>query len=165
LPVDHLLLSTFALQTQAQHQDSGNALQVSFPGKTWAVAIEAPGFTTEANEMKPEGCQYLLATNKKTGIVLPVTLERDPKGADANTCPDYLRKRIRGMEALGLTDVRYSTAGSMAAVEYVIPEVKGMPVQQKNLIACTAKEDIYVDSSFQNPIQTRARPTAVHDGH
>jgi hypothetical protein len=139
-----LLLPTFAVQTWAQHQDSVNALQVSFPGKTWSVTIDAPGFTIGENEMKPGGHQYLLATNKKTGITLSVTLEQDPKGADANTCPGYLRKRVQAQEAL-LTDVRYSTAGSMAAVEYVVPEVKGMPVQQKNLIACTAKEDVYVD--------------------
>jgi hypothetical protein len=33
----------------------------------------------------------------------------------------------------------------MTILEYTIAEFKGVPVQQRNLFACLAKDDVYVD--------------------
>lgn len=123
------------------------SLEVALAGKAWVVKVNAPGFAVKANETKPDGRQYLLATNGSTGMVLSVTLERAPK-ADAKTCPDFLHKRVAGLSGLGLSDVRYSTVGTLAVAEYLIAGSKEMPLQQKNLVACTAKDDVYVDIHF-----------------
>lgn len=121
------------------------SLQVSLPGKPWAVTVDASGFVVEQDQAKSDGRRYLLANNKSTGMVVSITLERNPKGADASTCPGYLRQRIKSLQGFTLSDVRYSTAANMATVEYLIPEAKGIPVRQKSLVACTAKDDVYVD--------------------
>ncbi len=121
------------------------SVSVSFPGKNWAVEINSPGFTVEVEEMKSDGRQYVLANNSETGVVLSVTLEQSKGGADNSTCPDFLRKRVQSLSQLGVTDVKQSTIGSLAVVEYLLPKPNGIPLQQKNVVACTAKEDIYVD--------------------
>ena len=120
-------------------------LQVAFPGKTWSVVINSPGFVAQVDEMQKNGRQYLMAANDKNGMNLSVSLERSPQGADANTCPEYVRKRVEGLSGLGLQDVRYFTVGGMAAAEFLVPELKGIKLRQKNLVACTAREDVYVD--------------------
>lgn len=129
----------------ARQEQRQETLTVSFPGKPWGVAIDAPGFVVQTEERKPDGREYLLAHDEKTGIVLSVTLEKSAKGADAKTCPDYLQKRLQGLSQLGLTDVKTSEVHSMAVIEYLIPQAGGVPVQQKNLVACAAKDDVYVD--------------------
>ena len=126
-------------------QTPADKLEVAYPGKTWTVVINSSGFVTKVNGMQKNGRQYLLATNDKSGMELSVSLERTSSPADVSTCPAYLRKRVDGLQPLGLQDVKYLTAAGMAAAEYLVPEVKGYKVRQRNLITCTAKEDVYVD--------------------
>jgi tetratricopeptide (TPR) repeat protein len=49
------------------------------------------------------------------------------------------------MSELGIKDVKASEVGSMAVIEYLLPKVQGVPLQQKNFIGCAAKDDIYID--------------------
>jgi hypothetical protein len=129
----------------AQQSGSQASLSVTFPHKAWALEIDSPGFAVESEGPKPDGRQYLLANNSSAGIVLSVTLERSSSGADSSTCPEYLQKRMESVAALGPKDVKTSEVGGMAVVEYLIPGPSGMHLQQKNFVACTAKEDVYVD--------------------
>ncbi len=155
------LFASVAIHAWAQKPPSADAVQISYPGKTWAVIINSPGFTVEENVMKLGGHQYLLANNKKTGITLAINMQQEARTVVADTCTVYLRRRIQGMENQGLKDVRYSTAGSMSTgsmsvVEYLAPVAKGAPAQQKNLIACAAKEDVYVDIHLSKSQYTAA---------
>lgn len=120
-------------------------VSVAFPGKSWAIEIRSPGFIVETEEKKSDGREYFLANNSETGVVLSVTLEQSTGGADSSTCPAYLQKRVQSLSQLGVTDVKRSTIGSLAVIEYLLPKPNGIPLQQKNVVACTAKEDIYVD--------------------
>ncbi len=131
----------------ARSQTDGpvGTLQIAFPGKAWRLEINSPGFTVQAEATKPDGRQYLLAKNDQTGIVLSITLEKDPKGADSKTCPNYLRKQLQSYSSLGLKDVQYSTIGTMDVAEYLIPKYQSIEMKQKNFVGCTAKEDIYAD--------------------
>jgi len=135
-----LIVPIFALA-----QNPVNKLEVAYPGKTWAVVINSSGFVTKVKGMQKDGRQYLFATNDKSGVDISVSLERTTSPADASTCPAFLRKRVEGLQSLGLQDVKYFTAAGMAAAEYLVPEMQGYKLRQKHLIACTAKEDVYVD--------------------
>jgi tetratricopeptide (TPR) repeat protein len=129
----------------AQQDATQATVTISFPHTNWAVEIDSPGFTVETNGPKPDGREYLLANNSKTGIVLSATLEKSPSGADSKTCPNYLQKRVQSLANMDLKDVKASEIGGLAVVEYLIPGPKGVPIQQKNFVACTAKDDVYVD--------------------
>ena len=72
-------------------------------------------------------------------------LEQSKEGADSKTCPAYLKKRVESISQFEVTDVKTSEIDSMSVIEYLIPKANGLPVQQKNLVACAAKDDIYVD--------------------
>src|ERR1700723_102963 len=66
-------LSPAALPQAAQPQEK---LLISYPGKTWAVEIDSPGFVVERNERQPDGRQYFLANDPATGLVLSAALEK-----------------------------------------------------------------------------------------
>ncbi len=130
---------------RSQDAKTKEGVSVSFPGKTWEVKIDSPGFAIETEGLKSDGREYLLANNSKTGIVLSVTLEESKDGADSRTCPEFLRKRAEGLSDLGVTDIKPSEINSMAVIEYLLPKPGGVPLRQKNFVLCTAKEDVYVD--------------------
>ncbi|MGO9440633.1 MAG: tetratricopeptide repeat protein [Terriglobales bacterium] len=140
-----VLFYAIAVQVVAHAQSPVDNLQVVFPGKTWSVVINSPGFVAKVNGMQKDGRQYLMATNDKTGMNLSVSLERSSHTADANSCSGFLRKRVESLSGLGLQDVKYLTVGGMAAAEYLVPEAQGYKLRQNHLVACTAKEDVYVD--------------------
>jgi hypothetical protein len=130
---------------RAQAKNPQDSMSVSFPGKSWELKINSPGFAIESQQRQSDGREYLLANNSKTGVVLSVTLEQSPSGADSKTCPDFLRKRVDAMSQLGVTDVKASQVNSMAVIEYLLPKPQGIPLQQKNFFVCTVRDDVYVD--------------------
>jgi hypothetical protein len=140
-----VLAASIAGGLRAQNAKPQSSLSISFPGKTWALKIDSPDFAIESSGRQPDGREYLLANNSKTGIIASVTLEQSPGGADNKTCPDFLRKRVDSMSQLGPTDVKASEINSMAAIEVLLPKPQGIPLQQKNFFVCAAKDDIYVD--------------------
>src|SRR5580658_1472840 len=85
---------------RSQETRPNESISVSFPGENWEIKIDSPGFAVESVGPKPDGREYLLANNSKTGIVLSVTLEESKDGADSKTCPEFLRKRVDGLSQL-----------------------------------------------------------------
>jgi hypothetical protein len=124
----------------AQNSKSLQSLSVSMPGNSWSLVVDAPGFAVESQGRKPDGREYLLANNAEKNVVLSITLERSPKGADPKTCPDYLHSRAQSLASFGPTNIKYSEIAHMPVLEYFIPQTKGMPVKQQSFVACTAKD-------------------------
>src|ERR1700690_3921449 len=139
------LVLAIHVEAQALDRKHPDSVAVSFPGKAWAVEVDSPGFTSQAPEKRPDGREYLLANNSKTNVELSITLEESTETADNNTCPSYLQQRVQSMSKLGLADIRTSVVNSMAVMEFLIPVVQAIPIQQKNIIACNTNEDIYID--------------------
>jgi len=134
-------------QLSAQGRKPQTALAIAFPDKDWGIEVNAPGFFVKGKGHKPDGRQYLFANNPKTGVILSVMLEQSAKAAEGQTCPDYLQHRLQSLSKLGFkaADAQTSVVNSMDVLEYVIAKAPDMPVQQKNVFACLAKDDIYVD--------------------
>jgi len=130
---------------QAQENKNPKFLRVSLPGKSWALQVDAEGFVVDTDETKPGGRRYLLATNPATKVTLSITLEAVREPPSLEGCRDVFAQRMRGNAKLNPVDVKESQVGGMAVQEYIFPEVKGVPIQQKNFFACFAKDDSYVD--------------------
>jgi tetratricopeptide (TPR) repeat protein len=138
--------SPAALPQATQPQEK---LLVSYPGKTWAVEIDSPGFVVERSERQPDGRQYFLANDPATGLILSAMLEKGKGPADSKTCPDYLRNRVKSLPAgISATEIRSSQIADLAVIEYLIPTAQKIPVRQKNFVACLTNEDVYVDLHF-----------------
>jgi tetratricopeptide (TPR) repeat protein len=121
------------------------SVRVAYPGKSWAVEIDSPGLVVETEERKPDGREYLFAKDPATGLLISVTLEQTKGGADPKSCPDFLQKRLDSLTQMEPQDVKTSEIQQMAALEYLLPRVSGVPLRQKNMFACTAKEDVFID--------------------
>lgn len=141
------LLSFAGTQVVAQGRKSLNSLTVSLADKPWLVQVDSPGFLVKGKGQKPDGRQYLFANNPKTGVILSVMLEQSAKAAEGDPCPDYLQHRLQSVSKLGFaaTDAKTSEINSMDVLEYLIPKAQDVPVQQKNIVACMAKDDVYID--------------------
>src|SRR5260370_31848385 len=68
----------FALLTfvaaHAQDAPASAASDVWLPGKAWALELDGTGFTTKANEIRPDRRRYFLAENTKTLVIVSVFL-------------------------------------------------------------------------------------------
>ncbi len=133
------------LALQAQKGKDTSAIRVTSPGKPWALQVDVQGFTVKADETKPDGRKYLLAENTRTGVTLSITLERVHGSASLEGCREVFRGRNKANAKLNPTDIKESQMGDMAISEFVFVELEGIPLQQKNVFGCLAKEDVYAD--------------------
>jgi hypothetical protein len=141
-----LLVVSFALSVLAQTGPPQEKLLIGYPGKSWGLQINSPGFTVDLSQRKEDGRQYLRATNRKTGIEVSVTLEQGSGPADESTCPEFLARRVRSLPAgMKATDVQSSRMSDMSVIEYLLPELQKIPVRQHNLVGCMTKENVYID--------------------
>ena len=159
------VLMGMCLPMRAQDKKSQNSLTVSFPNKTWWVEVNSPGFAVKGKGRKPDGRYYLFAHDARTNTILSVLLEQAPEGTDNSACAAHLQERLQSVAKLGVTptDEKTSEFNSMAVVEYVIPTVDGKAVQQKNVVACAAKEDVYVDIHLSKAQFQAADEAALFD--
>jgi tetratricopeptide (TPR) repeat protein len=120
-------------------------LSVSVPGESWTVRIDAPDFVVSQDDIKGEGKKYFMATNTRSNIVLSVTLEKVNGQAEVEECRSSLQKRIAGDGPFKFTDARTREINGVPAVEYMVPEVEGVKIQQGNIFACMVNKNVYVD--------------------
>jgi hypothetical protein len=155
----------FAARTNvatAQNTKSQQSLSVSTPGKSWSLVVDAPGFAVESQGRKPDGRIYLLANNAKNKVVLSVTLEESPKGADPKKCPGYLHARAQSLASFGNTNIKYTEIAHMPVMEYFLPQMQGMPIKQQSFVACTAKDDVFIDIHLSKALfEASDRPVFV----
>jgi hypothetical protein len=139
-----LLLLGDAVAAEAQESRDQKALRVSLPGKPWELQVDAPGFTIKINESKPGGQRYLVADNSSTGVTLSISLTQIEGEARIEDCWRVFRERIKNSK-IKVTGVKESQVGDMAVSEFVFPEINGIPIQQKNVFGCLAKDSAYAD--------------------
>jgi len=141
-----LLILMFIASTNGVSQPQGERfVSISVPGESWVVRIDAPDFVVSQNEIRSEGQKYLMATNGRSNVVLSVTLEKVSGHAEIEECRSSLQRRTAGDGPFKITNVRAREINGVPVVEYLIPEVEGIKVQQGNLFACMVNEDVYID--------------------
>lgn len=141
-----LLAAAIPPSALAQQGEPQERLSISFPGKSWSLEIDSPGFVIQQEQRRPDGRVYLFATDPATKLLVSVTLEQAEGGADSSTCLDFLQKRAHSLPpGMTATDVQPSVINQMAVIEYFVPQAGGVHLRQKNLVACMAKEDIFID--------------------
>lgn len=133
-----LILACFGQDTQPLRG------RLSFPGKSWGVALELPGFTARDVETKPDGRRYMFAKNDSTGMVASLTLEQIKPGTHATACRESLQQKTKSSPAK-VTDVHFSRSGDFDVMEYTVPEFAGQRIEQKNLFACELYDNTYID--------------------
>jgi tetratricopeptide (TPR) repeat protein len=141
-----LLLSSGV--ARAQDAPASAKSDVWLPGRHWALELDGTGFTTKANEMQPDGRRYFLAENTKTRFVVSVYLEASKTPVQPGECKRSLEEKAKHNASLasgGLKGVAYRDSGEMQILEFTLPELDGVPTNQKNIFGCLIKDDVFVD--------------------
>jgi len=126
-------------------QENKNKLQLSLPGKTWALEVDINGFKVKTNEIKPDGqAREFFAENNDTGIIMSISLEKATLEGNHLKCREFYWNKAKETP-FKKDDIQMREAGEMAIVEYLIKEFREMEVNQKNLNAYLAKDDIWID--------------------
>ena len=122
-------------------------IRVALPGRDWALELQAPGFVQNVNGPMPDGREYLLANNEETWVEVSVFLE-SPNGKPAKDCPTHLKQTLANMAEhfeVNTDEATWSEVNSIPVTEFMIHSLKGLPIEQKNLLGCTEKDDVFVD--------------------
>ena len=131
-------------QTKQQLTSAPN-MGVGLPGEPWTFVFDAPGYKVETNGLQPDGRAYLLAENHSTGVAISVYLEKVSGVATADDCKKTQNDRVAQKANYKREKIETRESAGMEILEYTIPEFAGAPVQQRDLFACIAKDDVYVD--------------------
>jgi tetratricopeptide (TPR) repeat protein len=120
-------------------------VSLSLPDLPWSLDIEAPGFVIEDKEIAPDGnAARLQAINKTSGVVLSAYLEKAGGAGDAKACRDYYWSRAK-QSPFKKEQVSMRETGSLALVDYVVPEHLGEKLNQRNVNAYLAEGGFWMD--------------------
>jgi tetratricopeptide (TPR) repeat protein len=86
-----------------------------------------------------------MASHPKTGLNVSVTLEKSPGPASTSECVRHLQQLQKGPFVSRGQDVNLNTTGTLPTLEYTLRELQGIRLDQKNMYACLAKDNVYAD--------------------
>ncbi len=136
-------LLLFMISCSAATFGAEPAFRMSLPGQPWAVEFPIEGFKVDFNGNKPDGRRYFRASNQASGLIVSITLEHVEGRARLKDCRRSLSEQLKS--PFQKTDIRRAETEQMISVEYMVAEHNGVPTRQKNVLACMANGDAYID--------------------
>jgi tetratricopeptide (TPR) repeat protein len=129
---------------------------VAWPEKGLGLSIDLTGFKKDIDQVKPDGRRYLMASHPKTGLDVSITLEKVPTQASAKGCLEQLRLIQNDSSVTRGQDIALNTTGEIPTLEYTIQKFRGVRVDQKNVYACIAQDNVYADIHLSKAQYTTA---------
>jgi len=118
---------------------------VAWPEKGLGLSIDLTGFKKDIDQVKPDGRRYLMASHPKSGLNVSVTLEKVPTQASAQGCMEQLQLIQKAPFVTRGQDIKLNTAGEISTLEYTLRKFRGVRLDQKNMYACMAQDNVYAD--------------------
>ncbi|MBE3110572.1 MAG: tetratricopeptide repeat protein [Acidobacteria bacterium] len=134
-----------AAHTQAYGGQADTRLVLTLPDISWSLEIAMSGFTIKEKKIndRADGAM-LMAENAQTRVSLSAFIEKAAKPGDSKACREHYWKLTK-RSPLKMKEVRMYESGPMAIVEYLIPEVGTVKVNQKHINAYLAVGDYWID--------------------
>lgn len=129
---------------------------VAWPEKGLGLSIDLTGFKKDIDQVKPDGRRYLMASHPKTKLDVSVILEKVPTKASAKGCLEQLRLIQNDSSVTRGQDIALNTTGEIPTLEYTIQKFRGVRVDQKNVYACIAQDNVYADIHLSKAQYTTA---------
>ena len=129
---------------------------VTWPEKGLGLSIDLSGFKKDIDQVKPDGRRYLTASHPRTGLDVSVTLEKVPTKASVKGCLEQLRLIQNDSSVTRGQDIALNTTGEIPTLEYTIQKFRGVRVDQKNVYACIAQDNVYADIHLSKAQYTTA---------
>ncbi len=154
------ILFLFLILTHDGAARLSDTVTVTYPGKSWSLAIDLPGFRQSESD-SPQGNPgriYYFGANDATGIAVSVIMEQGRKNSTNLDCRGYYWSGLQNAP-IKRSNFRTWEEGTMAYLEY-LAELPGTSIRQKNLFAFVVKENIYIQIhlskvNFQPPDNDR----------
>jgi len=140
-----LFLLAFAVPASPAQDAAPSKFSLWLPGKAWALEFEAPGFTLRVNAMQPDGRRSFLAENAQWRAALSVELEAGKAPATPEDCKRTLETRAQGNATFSRKNIVRGEIAGIETYAFTIPELDGVPWNQRNVYACLVKDDVFVD--------------------
>ena len=118
---------------------------VAWPEKGLGLSIDLTGFKKDIDQVKPDGRRYLMASHPKTGLNVSVTLEKILTQASAKGCMEQLQLIQKGPFVTRGQDINLNADGEIPTLEYTLHKIQGVRLDQKNVYACVAQDNVYAD--------------------
>jgi len=118
---------------------------VAWPEKGLGLSIGLTGFKKDIDQVKPDGRRYLMASHPKTGLNVSVTLEKVLTQASAKGCMEQLQLIQKGPFVTRGQDINLNADGEIPTLEYTLHKIQGVRLDQKNVYACVAQDNVYAD--------------------
>jgi hypothetical protein len=134
-----------ARQSRAPAATQPAYVGVAAPGATWDLVLPAKGFEIvedQTNEARKS--RQIMAVNKEKGLNLSVFMEPAPKAGDSAVVRDTYWGRAR-QSPLKKEGITLGKVGDFTTVQYMVPDVEGVPLEQKNLNLYLAHDGVWVD--------------------
>lgn len=129
---------------------------VAWPEKGLGLSINLSGFKKDVDEVKPDGRRYLAASHPKTGLNVSVTLEKVPTKASLQGCIEQLQLIQKSPFASRGQDVHLNDKSAVPTLEYTLRKIQGVQLDQKNVHACIAQDNVYADVQLSKAQYTSA---------
>jgi hypothetical protein len=129
---------------------------VAWPEKGLGLSIDLTGFKKDIDQVKPDGRRYLMASHPKTGLNVSVTLEKVPTQASSKGCVEQLQQIRKGPFVTRGQDIKLNAAGEIPTLEYTLRKFRGVRLDQKNMYACMAQDNVYADIQLSKVQYTTA---------
>ncbi len=133
---------------------------VAWPEKGLGLSIDLTGFKRDIDQVKEDGRRYFTASHPTTGLNVSVTLEKVPTLASVQGCRDQLQLIRKGPLVTHGHDIKLNTSGELPTLEYTLHKFRGVRLDQKNIYACLAQDNVYADIQLSKVQYTSADASA-----
>lgn len=118
---------------------------VAWPENGLGLSIDLTGFKKDIDQVKEDGRRYFTASHPKTGLNVFITLEKVPTQASTQGCREQLQLIRNGPLVTHAKDIKLNAAGAIPTLEYTLRKFRGVRLNQKNMYACIAQDNVYAD--------------------
>ena len=143
--VGALVLSGAAYAGEQSQDVVVEPLLLGFPGFSWSLAIDLPGFTLGAQRTTHDGYGVRRrGFHEPRGLVVSSSL--DPaEGQDAAARRDGTRDDLQRRGAVVVRRVRRGQQGEMASLEYIVAGFSGVETRQRHVHVFLTRDDLVAE--------------------
>jgi len=139
------LVLCMAGAANAETRREGEALFLSVPGASWELKVPARGLELKDEQRRDNGTGgYYLYQNAGTGLLFSVFLEPAVSCRTSRECREMVWNRPNPA-IQDPAEVRRYEEGGFSVIQYLVPSVRGVKVDQLNLSAQAVRDGMWAD--------------------
>jgi len=130
---------------KAAGADASTLWTLTYPGKSWSLVLDLPGFQSTGRQTKPGGTQVMAGgENPAKDMLVTIYLEKADMPGNAVAYRDRHRKRLRD-SPIKKSGIQTSERGLMSMLEYVHRSAMGLPLNQKHMNGIIVHDGVWID--------------------